>query len=89
MRRIIYCSQATFDVSPPELVALQNCRAPTTNGRVRAAYCSIRARVSTGAGDELTGFTAATTYSLVDPDLIANAGVATTLFTLYAKSKVR
>lgn len=38
---------------------------------------------------DLDGFTPATMYPLVNPDLITNAGVATTLLTLYAKNKVR
>lgn len=37
---------------------------------------------------ELTGFTPATEYPLVNPDLISNAGVAQTLLTLYAKNRV-
>ena len=36
--------------------------------------------------DSLEGFTPATTYPLVNPDLITNAVVAQTLFTLYAKN---
>jgi len=39
--------------------------------------------------EELDGFTPATTYPLLNPDLITNAGVAQTLLTLYAKNKVR
>ena len=39
--------------------------------------------------DDLDGFTPATMYPLVNPDLITNAGVATTLLNLYAKNKVR
>ena len=39
--------------------------------------------------DELDGFTPATVYPLVNPDLITNAGVAQTLLTLYAKNLVR
>jgi hypothetical protein len=39
--------------------------------------------------DELDGFTPATTYPLVNPDLITNAGVAQTLLKLYAKNAVR
>jgi hypothetical protein len=38
---------------------------------------------------ELTGFTPATEYPLVNPDLISNAGVAQTLLKLYARNKVR
>lgn len=39
--------------------------------------------------DELPGFTAATTYPLVNPDLVTNAGVAQTLLGLYAKNAAR
>jgi len=39
--------------------------------------------------EELDGFTPATVYPLVNPDLITNAGVAQTLLTLYAKNLVR
>lgn len=55
VKRVIYCSQATHDVSP----------------------------------DELDGFTPATSYPLVNPDLVSNAGVAQTLLKLYAKNRVR
>ena len=39
--------------------------------------------------EELDGFTAATDYPLVNPDLITNAGVAQTLFGLYARNRIR
>jgi hypothetical protein len=39
--------------------------------------------------DELTGFTPALEYPLVNPDLVTNAGVAQTLLKLYAKNRVR
>jgi hypothetical protein len=39
--------------------------------------------------DELDGFTPATRYPLVNPDLITNATVAQTLLALYAKNRVR
>ena len=39
--------------------------------------------------DSLDGFTAATVYPLVNPDLITNAGVAQTLLTLYGRNVVR
>ena len=39
--------------------------------------------------NDLDGFTAATTYPLVNPDPITNAGVAQTLLSLYAKNRVR
>jgi hypothetical protein len=38
---------------------------------------------------ELEGFTAATDYPLVNPDLVTNAGVALTLLKLYARNRVR
>ena len=39
--------------------------------------------------DELDGFTPATDYPLVNPDLVTNASVAQTLLKLYAKNRVR
>jgi len=39
--------------------------------------------------EELDGFTPATDYPLVNPDLVTNAGVAQTLLKLYAKNRVR
>jgi hypothetical protein len=39
--------------------------------------------------EELEGFTPATDYPLVNPDLVTNAGVAQTLLSLYARNKVR
>jgi hypothetical protein len=38
---------------------------------------------------QLPGFTAATEYPLVNPDLVSNAGVAQTLFKLYATNRLR
>jgi len=38
---------------------------------------------------ELAGYTPATIYPLMNPDLITNGRVAETLLTLYAKNKVR
>lgn len=141
MRRILYCSQATQDLSPEELVALlalsrRNNEAAGLSGML--LYCSqsfmqvlegepapltqtynriltdprhsnlrklMDADVPTPMfpdwtmgfehvddeelADDLEGFTAATTYPLVNPDLITNAGVAQTLLTLYAKNRVR
>jgi Sensors of blue-light using FAD len=141
MRRIVYCSQATQDVSPEELVALlelsrRNNEAAGLSGML--LYCSqsflqvlegepaaltqTYSRILTDPrhsslrqlmdadvpapmfpdwtmgfehvddeelADDLDGFTAATTYPLVNPDLITNAGVAQTLLTLYAKNRVR
>ena len=39
--------------------------------------------------DQLAGFTPATQYPLVNPDLVSNAGIAVTLLTLYGKNQVR
>lgn len=39
--------------------------------------------------EDLAGFTPATVYPLVNPDLISNAGVAQTLLKLYAKNRIR
>ena len=141
MKRIIYCSQATSDVSPEELVALlelsraNNEQAGlsgmllyssqsflqvlegdeealhTTYARIRADDRHTNLRMLMNAdvpapmfpdwtmgfehvddeelADDLDGFTPATLYPLVNPDLITNAGVATTLLNLYAKNKVR
>ena len=141
MKRIIYCSQATSDVSPDELVALlelsraNNQRAGLSgmllyssqsflqvlegeDEPLRATYARIltderhmnlrmlmNADVASAMfpdwtmgfehvddeelADDLDGFTPATMYPLVNPDLITNAGVATTLLNLYAKNKVR
>ncbi len=141
MKRIIYCSQATHDVSPDELVALlelsrRNNEAAGLSGmllyssqsflqvlegeaaQLHATYDRIIAdtrhtalRLLLDAGvpaplfpdwtmgfehvddidlaEELDGFTPATDYPLVNPDLISNAGVAQTLLKLYAKNRVR
>ena len=141
MRRIIYCSQATEDVSPEELVELlgvsrRNNEAAglsgmllyssqsflqvlegepaaleatyariNADGRHRALRLLLDAEVARplfgdwtmgfdhvdedDLADTLDGFTAATVYPLVNPDLITNAGVAQTLLTLYAKNTVR
>ncbi|MGB3737169.1 MAG: BLUF domain-containing protein [Ilumatobacter sp.] len=138
MRRIIYCSQATTDLSPDELVALletsrRNNERDGLSGMllyssqsflqtlegasatVERTYDRIRADTrhdnlrlllddesaeplfaewtmgfehvdDDALGDELTGFTPATVYPLVNPDLITNAGVALTLLGLYAKN---
>ncbi len=37
---------------------------------------------------ELPGFTPATQYPLINPDLVTNAGVAQTLLKLYAQNRV-
>jgi hypothetical protein len=39
--------------------------------------------------EQLAGFTPATHYPLVNPDLVSNAGIAVTLLTLYARNRVR
>lgn len=141
MRRIIYCSQATSDMTPDELVALLDlsrrnnervglsgmllycsqsflqvlegdpAEIDTTYARIFADDRHINLRLLLDAevprplfpnwtmgfdhvddeelSEELDGFTPATTYPLVNPDLITNAGVAQTLLTLYAKNAVR
>ncbi|WP_170315530.1 BLUF domain-containing protein [Nakamurella deserti] len=141
MRRIIYCSQATYDIAPDELVALLDvCRRNNAQaglsgmllysnqsflqvlegepdalsaayGRIAADERHTNLRLLADAptsaalfpdwtmgfehvddeelADEVDGFTPATLYPLVNPDLISNAGVATTLLTLYAKNRVR
>jgi len=141
VRRILYCSQATQDVSPDELVALleharrnneaaglsgmllycsqsflqvlegEPVRLAETYGRILADPRNTNLRKLMDAevpaplfpdwtmgfehvddedlADDLEGFTAATTYPLVNPDLITNAGVAQTLLKLYAKNRVR
>lgn len=140
MKRIIYCSQSTSDISPDELVALLEL---SRRNNERSGLCGmllyssqsflqvlegeqdaldevyarilvdrrhtnlrllLNAEVATPMfpdwtmgfehvddeelADELTGFTPATVYPLVNPDLITNAGVATTLLGLYAKNRV-
>ena len=141
MKRIIYCSQATSDVSPAELVALlelsrnnnqqaglsgmllyssqsflQVLEGPeeqlqTTYARILADERHTKLRMLMNAdvaapmfpdwtmgfehvddeelAEDLDGFTPATMYPLVNPDLITNAGVATTLLSLYARNKLR
>ena len=141
MRRIIYCSQATEDVSPEELVELlsvsrRNNEAAGLSGmllyssqsflqvlegdqeeldrtykRIHADTRHENLRLLLDAevprplfgdwtmgfdhvddeelADSLDGFTAATVYPLVNPDLVTNAAVAQTLLTLYAKNTVR
>jgi len=141
VKRIIYCSQATHDSSPEELVALlelsrsNNERAglsgmllyssqsflqvleggvdalATTYARIGADDRHTNLRLLLDAevaapmfpdwtmgfehvddedlAEDLDGFTPATDYPLVNPDLISNAGVAQTLLKLYAKNRVR
>ncbi len=141
VRRLIYCSQATHDIAPEELVALlELARASNERAGLRGMllYCSqsflqllegesaaldatyaritaddrhtnLRLLLDTEVSaplfpdwtmgfehvddeelaEEVEGFTAATDYPLVNPDLITNAGVAQTLLGLYAKNRVR
>ncbi len=141
MRRVIYCSQATQDLSPDDLVQLlegsrRNNEAVGLSGmllyssqsflqvlegeevplqqtyaRIKADARHVNLRLLMDAAvtaplfpdwtmgfehvddedlaDELDGFTPATAYPLVNPDLITNAGVAQTLLKLYAKNRVR
>ena len=141
MHRIIYASQATFDLSPDELVSLleqsrsaneaaglsgmllyssqsflQVLEGPaealsTTYARITAddrhRHLRLLQEVEVDAplfpdwtmgfdhvddedlAEQLTGFTPAVEYPLVNADLVSNAGVAQTLFTLYAKNRVR
>jgi hypothetical protein len=141
MKRIIYASQATFDLSPEELVSLlEKARAKNEaaglsgmllysnqsflqvlegdDDALARAYARIEVddrhtnlrllmedEVHTplfpdwtmgfehvedeDLADELTGFTPATEYPLVNPDLVTNAGVAQTLLKLYAKNRTR
>lgn len=141
MKRLIYCSQATYDLAPEELVALlevsrHNNEAAGLSGMLLyssqsflqmlegdpAALTATYARIGADdrhtnlrllldaevpaplfpdwtmgfehiddedLADELDGFTPATDYPLVNPDLITNAGVALTLLKLYAKNRTR
>lgn len=141
MRRLIYCSQAAFDMSPVQLtdlltVARQRNTEAGLSGMLLycsqsflqmlegesepldAAYARIAADdrhtkirqlsdVEVPArqfpdwtmgfeyvdaedlAEELPGFTPATRYPLVNPDLISNATVAQTLLGLYGRNKVR
>lgn len=141
MKRIIYCSQATYDLSPEELVGLlelsrfNNERAGLSG---MLLYCSqsflqvlegdpqalaltytriitddrhrnlrLLADVEVASpmfpdwtmgfehvddedlAEDLTGFTPAIGYPLVNPDLVTNAAVAQTLLGLYAKNRIR
>ena len=141
VKRIIYCSQATHDFGPEELVDLLE-KARVSNERAGLSgmllYCSqsflqvlegdagalasTYARITADGrhmnlrmlmaadvaaplfpdwsmgfehvddedlAEDLEGFTPATTYPLLNPDLITNAGVAETLLKLYSKNKVR
>ena len=141
MKRMIYCSQATTDVTPEALVELlgisrrnneavgltgmllyssqsflqllegEEAQLGLTYERIVAdtRHTNLRLLLDRDVeeplfpawtmgfehvddeelADELDGFTPATTYPLVNPDLITNAGVAQTLLKLYAKNVVR
>ncbi len=141
MKRVIYCSQATHDVSPDELVQLLEvsrrnnekvglsgmllyssqsflqvlegdaAALQETYARIGADDRHVNLRLLMDAdvaaplfpdwtmgfehvddedlAEELDGFTPATDYPLVNPDLVTNASVAQTLLKLYAKNRVR
>ncbi len=141
MKRLIYCSQATYDFSPEELVTLleisrRNNEAAGLSGMLLyssqsflqmlegdpAALATTYARIGVDdrhtnlrllldaevtaplfpdwtmgfehvddedLAEDLDGFTPATDYPLVNPDLVTNSGVALTLLKLYAKNRVR
>ncbi len=141
MKRIIYCSQATYDLAPEELVTLLEVSRrnnettglsgmllytnqsflqllegdavalATTYTRIGADPRHTRLRLlldvevaaplfpdwrmgfehvdDEDLAEELDGFTPATDYPLVNPDLVTNAGVALTLLKLYAKNRTR
>ncbi len=141
MKRVIYCSQATHDVSPDELVQLlevsrrNNAKVglsgmllyssqsflqvlegdavalQQTYARIGAddRHANLRLLMDADVfaplfpdwtmgfehvddedlAEELDGFTPATDYPLVNPDLVTNASVAQTLLKLYAKNRVR
>ena len=137
---MIYCSQATYDIGPEELLDLL-ARARVSNERAGLSgmllYCSqsflqmlegdasvVAETYHRIAGDErhtnlrllmdaevperlfsewsmgfehvdedeltdqIDGFTPATLYPLMNPDLIVNGGVAQTLLSLYARNRV-
>lgn len=141
MRRIIYCSQATYDFTGEELISLleqsrKNNDDAGLSGMLlyssqsflqmlegpEEALTATYERIGRDArhtnlrllsdvevarpmfpewtmgfdhidddelAEELEGFTPATTYPLVNPDLITNGVVAETLLSLYAKNKVQ
>ena len=141
MKRIIYCSQASHDFAPEELVTLletsrRNNEPAGLSGMLLyssqsflqilegdpAALAATYARIAVDdrhtnlrllldaevtaplfpdwtmgfehvddgeLAEELDGFTPATEYPLVNPDLVTNAGVAVTLLKLYAKNRSR
>ena len=141
MKRVIYCSQATHDVSPDELVQLLEvsrrnnekvglsgmllyssqsflqvlegdaAALQQTYARIEADDRHVNLRLLLDAdvaaplfpdwtmgfehvddedlAEELDGFTPATDYPLVNPDLVTDAGVAQILLKLYAKNRVR
>ena len=140
LKRIVYCSQATHDVSPEELLAILDA-ARTHNSRAGLTgmllYCGqsflqllegdaqvleqTYARIASDVrhtnlrlllnaevdaplypdwtmgfehvddeelAERVEGFTAASRYPLLNPDLITDAGVALSLLSLYARNKV-
>lgn len=141
VKRMIYCSQATHDVGPDELVDLlgqarvRNEQAglsgmllycsqsflqmlegdaealATTYGRIATDSRHANLRVLMDAevpdrmfpdwsmgfehvdedeiAENIDGYTPATIYPLMNPDLIINGSVAQTLLALYGKNKVR
>ena len=141
MKRMIYCSQATHDLAPDELVELlegsrRNNEAAGLSGmllyssqsflqvlegdaaalsatydriRVDGRHTNLRLLLDAEVtaplfpdwtmgfehvdeedlAEELDGFTPATEYPLVNPDLVTNAGVAVTLLKLYSRNRSR
>lgn len=141
MKRVVYCSQATFDLGPEQLMTLlevarrHNTRAglsglllyssqsflqvlegdgpalASTYSRILVDDRHTNVRLLLDAevaapmfpdwtmgfeyleaedlAAELTGFTPATRYPLVNPDLITNAAVAQTLLGLYGRNRTR
>lgn len=141
VKRMIYCSQATHDIDPDELVGLLgHARARNEQAGLSGMllYCNQSflqmlegdAEALTATYDRITdderhtnlrvlmdaevpdrmfpdwsmgfehvdedeiaesvdGYTPATTYPLMNPDLIINGAVAQTLLALYSKNRVR
>ncbi|HEX8630499.1 MAG TPA: BLUF domain-containing protein [Catenuloplanes sp.] len=141
MKRVVYCSQATFDLGPDQLMALleaarrHNTRAGLSGMLLycsqsflqvlegdSAALAATYARIlvddrhtnvrllldaqvaapmfpdwtmgfeyleAEDLAEELAGFTPATRYPLVNPDLITNAAVAQSVLGRYGQNRVR
>jgi FAD-dependent sensor of blue light len=141
VKRITYCSQASYDFAPEELIALLKQARPNndragvsgmllyggqsflqllegdaktleaTYSKVLAddRHTNLRLLAETDVAaplfpdwttgfkhledEELAqhvqGFTAATEYPLVNPDLITNAGIAQTPLQLYARNRIQ